>query len=53
MEEAANVRVQTGRIVIEPVRQKTYGLRKLFNGITPKNQQEDLDFGQAVGKQAR
>jgi antitoxin MazE len=37
--------------VIEPVRQKTYDLRRLLEGITPKNQHEAVDFGPAMGKE--
>jgi antitoxin MazE len=50
--EAVDVREEAGRIVIEPVRQKTYDLGKLLNGITSKNQREPVDFGPVVGKEA-
>ena len=49
---AADVREEAGRIVIEPVRQKTYELDKLLKGITSKNQHEAVDFGPAMGKEA-
>jgi antitoxin MazE len=52
LDEVVNVREEAGRIVIEPVRQKTYDLDKLLKGITPQNQHEAVDFGPAVGKEA-
>ena len=51
LHEVVNVREEAGRIVIEPVRQKTYDLGKLVKGITSKNQHEAVDFGSAVGKE--
>jgi antitoxin MazE len=52
LDEVVDVREEAGRIVIEPVRQKTYDLDKLLKGITSKNQHEAADFGPAVGKEA-
>jgi antitoxin MazE len=52
VDEVVDVREEAGRIVIEPVRQKTYDLRKLLKGITPNNQHEAVDFGPAMGKEA-
>jgi antitoxin MazE len=51
LNEAVNVREDAGRIVIEPVRKKTYDLGKLLQGITSKNQHEAVDFGPAMGKE--
>ena len=51
LDEVVDVREEAGRIVIEPVRQKTYDLRRLLEGITPKNQHEAVDFGPAMGKE--
>jgi antitoxin MazE len=52
LDEAVDVREESGRIVIEPVRQKTFDLRKLLKGITSKNQHEKVEFGPAMGKEA-
>jgi antitoxin MazE len=52
LDEIVDVREEAGRIVIEPVRQKTYDLDKLLKAITPKNQHGAVDFGPAVGKEA-
>ena len=52
LDEPVDVREEAGRIVIEPVRKKTYDLDQLLRAITPKNQHEPVDFGPAVGKEA-
>ena len=52
LDEVVDVREEAGRIVIEPVRQKTYDLDKLLDGITSENQHEAVDFGPAMGKEA-
>jgi antitoxin MazE len=52
LDEVVDVREEAGRIVIEPVRQKTYDLDALLKGITPTNQHEAVDFGPAIGKEA-
>ena len=52
LDEVVDVREEAGRIVIEPVRQKTYALETLLKGITPTNQHEAVDFGPAMGKEA-
>jgi len=51
LDEMVDVREEAGRIVIEPVRQKTYDLEKLLQGISSKNQHEAVDFGAPMGKE--
>jgi antitoxin MazE len=51
LDEVVDVREESGRIVIEPTRQKTWGLAELLRGITKKNRHEAVDFGLAVGKE--
>jgi antitoxin MazE len=51
LDEVVDVREESGRIVIEPTRQKTWDLDELLRGITPKNRHEAVDFGPAVGKE--
>lgn len=51
LDEDVDVREEAGRIVIEPVRQKTYDLRKLLKAITAKNQHKAVDFGLPQGKE--
>jgi antitoxin MazE len=52
LDEPVEVREEAGRIVIEPVRQKSYDLRKLLKGITAKNRHKPIDFGLPEGKEA-
>jgi antitoxin MazE len=49
IDEVVEVREDGGRIVIEPVRPRTYELSELLKGITKKNQHREVDFGPAVG----
>jgi antitoxin MazE len=51
LDDAVEVRAEKGRIVIEPVRQKTYVLNDLLQGITSKNLHEAVDFGSPEGKE--
>ena len=51
LDVVVDVREEAGRIVIEPVRQKTYDLDALLKAITPKNRHEAADFGPAMGKE--
>ena len=51
LDEVVEVREEKGRIVIEPVRQKTYVLDDLLKGITAKNLHESVDFGPPQGKE--
>jgi antitoxin MazE len=51
LDEVVDVREEAGRIVIEPVRQKSYDLDTLLKGITSKNRHEAVDFGPAMGKE--
>jgi antitoxin MazE len=52
LDEIVDVREEAGRIVIEPVREKTYELADLPKGITAKNRHEAVDFGPPSGKEA-
>lgn len=51
LDEVVGVREDAGRIVIEPIRQKSYDLGKLLKGITSKNRHEAVDIGSAMGKE--
>jgi antitoxin MazE len=52
LDASVDVREEAGRIVIEPMRKKTYRLNELLKRITSKNQHEAVDFGTATGKEA-
>jgi antitoxin MazE len=49
VDEVVEVREDRGRIVIEPVRPRTYELSELLKGITTKNQHRAVDFGPPMG----
>lgn len=52
LDEPVDVREESGRIVIEPVRRKEYELAVLVKGITRGNLHAAVDFGGYVGKEA-
>ena len=51
LDELVDVREEAGRIVIEPVRKKSYDLNALLKGITAKNLHKPADFGLPLGKE--
>ena len=51
LDDDVEVREEKGRIIIEPVRKKTYKLEDLLKGINSKNLHEIIDFGPPVGKE--
>jgi antitoxin MazE len=51
LDDAVDVREESGRIVIEPVRRKEYDLEELVKRITPRNLHEEADFGAPVGRE--
>ena len=52
LDEAVDVREESGRIVIEPAQRKEYDLAELVNQITVENLHDEADFGRPVGKEA-
>ena len=51
LDQVVEVREESGRIVIEPARQRTYELAKLLRGINARNRHRATDFGPPVGKE--
>ena len=51
VDEAVEVREESGRVVIEPVRHKEYDLARLLKGITRRNLHKGIDFKGPVGKE--
>ena len=51
LDEPVDVREESGRVVIEPLRRKEYELAELVKRITPANLHEEIDFGRPVGKE--
>ena len=52
LDDAVDVREESGRIVIEPQQRKEYDLTELVRGITRENLHDEADFGKPVGKEA-
>ena len=52
LDDAVDVREESGRIVIEPTQRKEYDLTELVKGITRENLHDEADFGKLVGKEA-
>ena len=51
IDQLVSVKVQKGRIVIEPMAKQEYPLDELLSGITAKNLHGEADFGGPVGKE--
>ena len=51
IDQLVSVKVQKGRIVIEPIAKQEYPLNELLSGITAKNLHGETDFGEPVGKE--
>jgi antitoxin MazE len=49
--QQVNISVSRGRIIIEPLRDPEYSLDELLSQITPANRHDEVDFGDAVGKE--
>jgi antitoxin MazE len=52
LDEAVDVREESGRIVIEPAQRKEYDLAELVKQITVENLHDEADSGRPVGKEA-
>lgn len=51
LDEPVDVREESGRIIIEPLRRKEYDLTELVKGITRENLHAQVAFGCPVGKE--
>jgi antitoxin MazE len=51
LDQSVDVREESGRIVIEPIRPNEFSLEKLLKGITPDNLHEEINFGEPVGRE--
>jgi antitoxin MazE len=52
LDDPVDVRVEGGRIIIEPIRPHAFDLDQLLARITPENLHGHVDFGPAVGQEA-
>ena len=46
-----DIRVEDERLVVRPVRPKAYRLKDLLEGVTKDNLHEEIDTGEAVGRE--
>jgi antitoxin MazE len=51
IDQLVSVKVQKGRIIIEPMLKPEYQLDDLLAGITAKNLHGEFDFGGPLGKE--
>ena len=51
IDEEVDIREEAGRIVIEPVREKTYKLDELLKHFTQDNIHKEIDFGAPHGRE--
>lgn len=51
LDQPVDVREETGRIVIEPIRDAAYDLATLVAGITDENRHETVEMGPPVGRE--
>jgi len=51
LDEPVDVREESGRIIIEPLRRKEYVLAELVEGITRENVHKEVSFDGPVGKE--
>jgi antitoxin MazE len=51
LDEPVEIREEEGRIVIEPIRAKSYDLDELLKKVTPENIHEETDWGPPIGKE--
>ncbi len=51
VDEPVEVREERGRIVIEPLRHKTYSIDALVRGVRPGNLHDPVDTGLPVGRE--
>jgi antitoxin MazE len=52
IDDVVDVREDSGRVIIEPVRDINYDLDELLAGISAKNIHDKVEFGAPVGKGA-
>lgn len=51
IDDPVEVRVEDGRIVIEPVKPTHINLDELIAGITEENRHDEVDWGPPVGRE--
>ncbi len=51
LDQAVDVREESGRIIIEPIREEMYDLGVLVAGITNENRHDAIDMGPPAGQE--
>ena len=51
IDQVVDVAEEDGRIVLHPVRDPSYTLDDLLDGMTPETFHEEVDFGPPMGKE--
>ena len=51
LDQPVEIREEEGRIVIEPVREASYDIAALVEGITDENRHDAVDVGPAKGRE--
>lgn len=52
IDQAVDIRVEQGRIIIEPIAPPEFSLDRMLAEITPENLHEEVSFGPPVGREA-
>jgi antitoxin MazE len=52
LDQTVDVTAENGCVVLKPVVSHHYDLDALLDGITPENQQDEIDSGSPVGREA-
>jgi antitoxin MazE len=45
------IKVQSGRLIVAPIRKHRFDLRRLIDQITPENRHDLIDWGKPRGKE--
>jgi antitoxin MazE len=51
LDQLVSVKVQRGRIVIEPIVKNEYSLEELISGISDDNIHREMSFGRTIGEE--
>ncbi len=53
LDQPVDIRVEAGRVIIEPMQDQEVDLAEMLAGITDENLHEEMDFGPEVGRERR
>ncbi len=46
-----NLTLKDGQLIVSPARNRSYDLKHLLEKVTPENIHEEIEYGQAVGRE--